>query len=179
MGNIIALLIVLAGVVGLIMCLRSVSRNRSTFKWPTTTGKVVSSMVKTIGFGDDLRQRAEIIYEYEIADKKLQSGRVSFADDYSDAQLTDAQIQEKVKKYSIGEEVTVYFDPSDPRECVLEPKQNNTMYLMMAVCGIVIAGALWYSVATNGRPTPTREQLAHPLGGGDKKPETETSTTGG
>ena len=178
MGTIVAMLIVLAGVVGRVMCLRSLARNRSSFKWPTTQGKVVSSMVKTIGFGDDVRQRAEIIYEYEVGEKKLQSGRVSLSDDYSDAQLTDAQIQDKVKKYPIGEEVTVYFDPADPRESLLEPKQNTTMYLLMAVCGLVIAGALWYSIATNGRPTPSREQLTNPLGGGSKPPS-ETSTTGG
>ena len=165
MENILTIVLVLGGLFGLGACLRALARNRSSFKWPTTKGKIISSMVKSVGHGEDVRQRTEIIYEYTLGGKTLQSGRVSYADDYSDAQLTDAKLTETVRRYPVGEEVTVYFDPNDPKESVLEPKLNSTIYVAMAVCGLVVAGALWWRIAAFGRPQLTRDQVSHPLGG--------------
>ncbi len=159
LANIATFLLVLFGLAGMVVCLKKLSQNRATGRWPTVPGRVIESMVKTVGFGEDARHRAEVVYEYEVADKKHQSGRIAFQDDLSDANLTQKEADALVKKYSVGESVKVYYDPADARESLLEPKLNTTVYMAMVAFLVLTAGTLWWRIAVFGRPELSPTQI--------------------
>lgn len=163
LANIATFLLVIFGLAGLVVCLRKLSRNRATGKWPTAPGRIIEAMVKTVGFGEDTRHRAEVVYEYEVGGRKHQNGCISFQDDLSDSNVTQKEADAIVKKYSVGESVKVFYNPSDARESLLEPKLNTTVYLAMVAFLILTAGTLWWRIAVFGRAELTPGQIRQEL----------------
>lgn len=99
---------------------------RAAADWPSTQGKVVVSTsqrrkVKTFddnragGRGEEERNFAKIIYEYNVSGQKLRNDRVSIGED-----LGNFEVAETIARYPVGSVVTVYYNPRRPREAVLE-----------------------------------------------------------
>jgi len=47
-----------------------------------------------------------------------------------------------VEKYPVGHMVTVYYDPEDPKEAVLEPSLNRSLVPRVVGCPIIALGGL-------------------------------------
>jgi hypothetical protein len=99
---------------------------RAASQWPQTTGKVVVSTsetraVKTFdddregGRGEEKRNFAKIVYEYQVSGQKMRASRVSIGED-----LGNFEVAETIARYPVGKVVTVYYNPRKPREAVLE-----------------------------------------------------------
>jgi len=99
---------------------------RQAASWPQTTGKVVVSTserrsVGTFddsregGKGEEVRNFARIVYEYQVSGQKLRASRVSIGED-----LGNFMVEETIARYPVGKVVTVYYNPRRPKEAVLE-----------------------------------------------------------
>ncbi|MCW5682517.1 MAG: DUF3592 domain-containing protein [Xanthobacteraceae bacterium] len=97
---------------------------RIASRWPSAPGKVISSRVvrRRVGSvgGDEkdleLRNFAEVIYEFEVRGKKHRGNRVSIGED-----LGNFQVEETLAKYPSGTHVTVFYNPLKPgKQSVLE-----------------------------------------------------------
>lgn len=102
--------------------------------WPTTTGVVTSTGVKTEGGGDDspLKYVPELRYEYEADGQSYVSGRYSFGRIPSFGNRSEAESWLETN-YPVDAEVAVHYDPDRPDRSVLEPGPRGAL-------GIVVVG---------------------------------------
>lgn len=139
-------------VLGLVLCLvigkPTVDMAKASKSWPTTDGEVIESRVKRVKSnrrkGDSYQ--VEIIFEYEVEGQRWTSNRPWFGSDI--ATNDPNMVQGFVNECPKGKDVTVYYDPENPAEAVLQPGASISSYFMM-IFGAVFAlvGAVIFLVA--------------------------------
>lgn len=128
--------VLLMGAVLIIFGMVSQYQQRQVKAWVETKGNITHS-----DFVDDSEGgRLTIEYEYSVAGMRFQSTRLAPA-----FMLYNAR--EMANKYPVGAAVTVYYNPDNPKEAVLERQSAVTWVsiLMGAVC-IGIAAILFFVV---------------------------------
>jgi hypothetical protein len=88
--------------------------------WSTVTGKIVRSELaekrhRFQGEQEKIENVPAVEYEFETGGRKYRGTRIGIGDDTGGAN-TEATLA----RYRLGSDVTVYYDPDDPRNCVLE-----------------------------------------------------------
>jgi hypothetical protein len=113
---------------------------------PTTVGRILESTVKTgRGSKGAKSYRPEITYQYEVAGRRYESRRYrhSFS---SSSDRTSAQ--RAVRENPRGAERTVYYDPANPAEAVLDPGIGGAdIFMLMFLTpfnGVMLA--VWLAV---------------------------------
>jgi len=91
---------------------------KASQSWPATTGKVLTSRVEIDG-GEYTSTRAYVLYEYEVRGRVYQSSQIQPGDRFR-MSYHDRNQYDIVEQYPVGATVTVFFDPSNPGESVLE-----------------------------------------------------------
>lgn len=123
---------------------------RKAASWRSVRGKVLSSRsvarrVGTaksksgVGAGVDpqLRNFAEVTYEYWVNGKRHASNRVSIGENPG-----DDEVAETLKRYPVGARVTVFYNPSKPHEAVLERDAPEGVWRTMMILIVVLSGLL-------------------------------------
>ena len=109
--------------------------------WPFVNGQIVESELRhTID-----ETSAHIAYEYSVTGRRHKSSQVS----YSGMSKASSEREALISRYPVGAEVTVYYDPTNPSQAVLENKQSNTWHIPLAIGLVVLAGGL-LTVVVNG-----------------------------
>lgn len=114
--------------------------------WSQTSGKVlsakaVSRRVRTAetrsgaekGGDEQLRNFAEIRYEYRVNGKRYTGQRVSIGED-----LGDHDVAGTLQRYPQGSGVTVYYNPANPSEAVLERDAPEGVLRTMMIFVVVL-----------------------------------------
>lgn len=143
-------LLLLAGGIGLLVwgVLRYLDAAASS-DWPTVPGKVFSSEVKVSRTKSKNKIKttfgANIRYQFQVNNQDFEGTQVSFGD-YSTNDRSHAEAI--VKRYAVGSVVTVYYNPDEPGNCVLESGTNLVVYVfpviggVFAIIGLVLIFAL-------------------------------------
>jgi len=120
------------------------NKSQEAKKWPQAKGVVVFSRVNshystgqhaTLMFSPDVR------YQYSVNGQVYYSKSISFGD-YSSSIYS--QIKNVVDKYYVNEDISVYYDPANPAQAVLEPGKIGGIFIIFAV------GALFLVVGLMG-----------------------------
>lgn len=95
---------------------------RRSAAWPQATGRITKSTVATRHerpFGRAMRviNFPEVEYEFSADGRKYTGQRIAIGDDSG-----GAHIEATLARYPVGASVTVYYDPADPEDCVLDRK---------------------------------------------------------
>ena len=114
---------------------------RRSLAWPTTEGRVKTARATPRGLSF---YQLSITYHYEVGDSSYCSSRIAFG---SDLVFGSSAARHAMESCPIGEAVTVYYNPRNPRLAVLEPGQANIgPYLFNGlaglVAGVIVAGRL-------------------------------------
>jgi hypothetical protein len=108
-------------VVGAIVLMWGISSSQSAFKsqgWPSVSGWVTDARISSsTSSKGSTTFSAKITYTYTLNGQVYKSSRVSFGD-VSTSNSGDAQ--RIVSRYSTGTTVSVYYNPVDPSQTVLE-----------------------------------------------------------
>lgn len=125
---------------------------RRAASWHKTTGRVTASKIaqRSIKFQNEperIENYAAVTYEFTAPNgRKVVGSRIGIGDDNRGADAAPT-----VKRYPVGANVTVYYDPDDPRNCVLErggPKGIEAKGCVMALVELAIAGGvIWWLIA--------------------------------
>ena len=83
----------------------------SSKSWPSTTGVVTSSNLKTDFADRSVESMTEVSYRYEVDNKEYISKRTSM-----DPFGTYGTAQRALEKYPAGKTVSVYYDPRNPEK---------------------------------------------------------------
>jgi len=117
-------------------------------RWLTAEGKVIASRVKsqvrTRPSGDfdtsdtEVENQPFVQYEFRIASQKHIGTRIAIGE-----KIPSVELKSTLARYPVGKAVTVYYDPADPKKCVLErelPFSNTTMWIGLGVVMLVFVG---------------------------------------
>ncbi len=129
---------------------------RSSTSWPSTMGNIVSaSVVEQQPVGTNMEEhtrqtdyRPALVYSYTLGGKTYGSGHVIFNDDvivYSSIEKARAAI----KKYPVGQNVQVYYDPENPAMAVLEPGKAGPSWRSFSsglLCLLFAVMVVWMAV---------------------------------
>lgn len=129
------------GVVLLGFWYRGRNRAKLAMTWPQVPGRIIESTVvgdKDFDGGDN---KARVLYSYVVNGVSLQSKSVGAGVFSSPAGI--------VKRYPVGKQVQVYYDPENPRSVVLERSGSGPIIFLLlsienlACCfGTLLAGLI-------------------------------------
>lgn len=120
---------------------RDKQKAASSLAWPSVLGRVVESRVEesrsTDSEGDvSITYRPYVRYEYTLQDQtysgdKLYVGLVGSSSNRRKAEETASQ-------YPAGSAVTVYYNPQDPQDAVLQQKTGGNSALIIGIALLVM-----------------------------------------
>lgn len=87
--------------------------------WLPTNGKVLKSRVEVIG-GKYASVKPRVIYEYQVNDQSYQNDLIRAGDRIMLIQKGSRAAYDTIDRYPEGASVTVYYNPQNPAEAVLE-----------------------------------------------------------
>lgn len=137
----VPLLFIAAGAVMSFLGVRQFMRAQASPTWPTVTGVVtISELGKHVGNerATSTTYRADISYDYVANDRSYVNGAINFATVNSS---DPAAARRLLKRYPVGKQVTVYYNPAEPQEAVLEPgPAAGSWFLPLFGGGFVVVG---------------------------------------
>jgi len=144
----IAYYIVIAIVVFLIILFfYLLSMSFQTKKWPETLGIIIESKLcesSSSGEYNTKSYKAKIRYSYIINNKEYHSTRV-FWGSWIEIE-TPNPAKRIIKKYPSNMKVTVYYNPFNPKQSVLETGVNSVIYRILIAVVIVISLLIYFPV---------------------------------
>lgn len=109
--------------------------------WPATEGRIVRSTLEESRKDGKTHYSADIGYEYQLDGRTLTGSRVWIGDAYSSS--PGNEFRTAVKRYPVGRQVQVHYDPQDPTESVLEPGPTWSGSLLFLIgLGVLAIGGL-------------------------------------
>ena len=111
-------------------------------QWTTTTGLILFSEIEYRS-PDPLDDEGElyiprIIYSYPVNEKNFTGTRISFYLDFVEGFPNESMAAQYAQKYPVGSNVSVYYDPSDYSNSVLEPGSNNIINTYWRYSSLII-----------------------------------------
>jgi hypothetical protein len=147
--GLIALPFVVMVAVALLVKLLEVRRAAA---WATTTGRIVRSGTQASHSGGSGRATSvstvpALEYEFTAGGQTWRGNRIAIRED-----IGGANTAATVRRYPVGAVVSVYYDPTNPANCVLErelPKgMSKGLASLVAIVAALAAGGYW--LATSG-----------------------------
>lgn len=121
-----------------------IAADLGTGNWETVDGVVTSSSVtESTGGEGGTTYCLNVYYEYVVDGNTYNGDRVSFSSDNS----CDSWSQNADDDYPEGSEITVYYDPSDPSESVLESGLSGVDFIMCCFLIFPLIGLLMLYVS--------------------------------
>lgn len=87
--------------------------------WPHTSGMVLQSAVHSRRTGNSTSIYPVVVYRYEVNDRTYQSQTIKAGDQVMSVRIM-GDAQKTVDRYPVGAQVTVYYNPRNPKESALE-----------------------------------------------------------
>jgi hypothetical protein len=135
---------------------------RQAAGWSTAVGRIVKSTTaarhhRLAGDATTVRTMPAVEYEFSVGGRKVRGKRVSIGEDAGGANTAAT-----LRRYTVGAAVTVYYDPADPKNSVLERDVPEGVGKGMAILVglVVVVAALAYWLAT-GAPRIVEQRYPH------------------
>lgn len=91
----------------------NMKKRKASRLWPSTTGTIINSDIHLSRDSDGSTQEdARIVYSYNVGGKAFNSSRIGF--------ITVGTASQLVRRYPVGQQVEVYYDPANPSSSVLQ-----------------------------------------------------------
>jgi hypothetical protein len=136
------------------LSLRDILKNREAQSWPSATGKIVkhyskNSILMPASIPREISEKSATVesskgkaklwleYEYMINQKTFTNDKYSFG---HDGGMSGAQIEKLIKKYPLGKEIKVFYNPKNPAESILCLSARMNYFLLGLGLLLVIGG---------------------------------------
>lgn len=87
--------------------------------WPGTMGTVLMSSVQIRRTGRSRSEIPVVVYQYQVNGQAYQGQTIKAGEQFFNIRII-GQAQETVRRYPVGAQVMVYYNPSNPAESALE-----------------------------------------------------------
>ena len=138
------------GLLAFVTGIRELIDANASSNWPAVERTItraeikVTEQTRTKSTKREYSYEAEIEYEFSINKSPVKGDRIKYGE------VTNKEIAERmVKKYPVGKQVKIYYDPSNPKKSVLEPGYSMgllflpLMGLVAMVAAILCGVAIW------------------------------------
>ncbi len=98
---------------------QSMAYRQSAQAWQSVTGTIMMSSVQSGYSNGHHSAYPVVVYQYNVHGQRYQSQRIKAGEQFLNVRIS-GQAEATVQKYPIGSTVTVYYNPSNPAEAVLE-----------------------------------------------------------
>ena len=143
------------GIVTFVPWTLNLSKSMETKNWSTTGGVILTSEISSHQESERdsnghyrmvTYYSVNIVYQYIVNGFNYSCSRVSYSTFDSTSDHNEAQ--QLANKYSVGKNVTVYYNPNNPSEAVLETGSTNITYVFL-ILGVIltIAGIVFLYLA--------------------------------
>jgi hypothetical protein len=116
---------------------------KASKSWPSVKGTVTESRVairQTESDGKMINMYyPKVVYHYFVNDTSFTNNKISFGEYGTDKRKHANKV---IGKYPVNSEVTVYYNPKNPQEAVLERKAGFGNYLTLGVGLAFILGGI-------------------------------------
>ncbi len=92
---------------------------QATQSWPATTGTVLTSSVQSKRTGTSISFYPVVVYQYTVNGQSYQSQHIKAGEQFFNIRII-GDAEATVRRYPSGAQVTVYYNPVNPSEAVLE-----------------------------------------------------------
>ena len=138
------------GCVCIFLQFRAFRRAHATRSWPRVEGVITQASVEKIisidAEGQPSRSyAARIAYRYEAAGKSLTQSRIRFGTGIYNTGFRFYP-RRLLKNYAVQQSVSVFYDPSDPSNSVLEQGRSGWEHSIFAALLFGFAGMFWAMV---------------------------------
>ncbi len=119
--------------------------------YPTATGRIIHSDIKSRRVKNGTRYWLEIVYEFEVEGRKFRGTRRQ----YEDPEVSSHSACRKMQTaYPAGATVTVHYNPANPGEAVLVPGMGVPQYAawLTSLATLMLAWLFWKTVVQLMRP---------------------------
>ncbi|MBZ0320305.1 MAG: DUF3592 domain-containing protein [Anaerolineae bacterium] len=101
--------------------------------------RVNDTQMSMVGDVTETAKEVVIIYTYQVGGEVYTNDQVHADERLPDGRrlLDPTDADELAEKYKVGESVTVYYDPDDPRQSALQKDENRGLYLVGLNAGFV------------------------------------------
>ena len=118
-------------------------KTRAAKSWDRTAATVVSSKVKTHSDSDGNTYSAYIAYRYEVDGREYIGDRYTFTQGSSSGYAGKA---EKVRQHPPGRELTIYVNPADPSESVVDPSPSwGLLFGLIPLIFTLVGGGILFA----------------------------------
>jgi hypothetical protein len=144
----------MVAMIALMIVSKSIDFSRAKH-WLPIAGRIVRSEMETRRhrFANDAEKIVNVPaveYEFEIGGRTVRGSRLGIGDDSG-----GANSEATLARYPLGGKVTVYYDPDDPKSCVLErggPLDLKDRKMQKSCAGgllilALLGGAIWWLIA--------------------------------
>ncbi len=146
--DVVGYLFIVGGLIVGWRALKDWKRYRSSHNWIPIPGVISESYINSRVSPDDGETTYihVITYMYQLVGNSYQGSRVSFGSEEV-SYGSEKKAACLVARYPAGSQQTVYYDPDDPSQSVLEQKYNTNNAIMFLI--LVILGAAMIYVQYN------------------------------
>jgi hypothetical protein len=134
-------LLLLIGIVSLVVMGRDGVHQIASSHWQAAPAQVIWSTVRQrsrAGYKHRATYDVDIFYGYEVNGQSYKSNRYRILDSAS-SDLADKQ--EIVRQYPRGKRITIYVDPADPTQAVIDRSAGLNLLFLLIPLGFTAAGA--------------------------------------
>lgn len=135
-----------AALIFVITGLSSLASNRREQSWPVVPGKILEAKISDeSGTSGSKLFAPDVRYAYQVNGSQFEGHRITEIRHFTD----ESGAVEELSKYPAGAKVQVYYDPSNPRDSLLEPFNSSAgagLIAMGVAAGLsgAVVGGLWF-----------------------------------
>jgi flagellar basal body-associated protein FliL len=153
---IVAIPFVIVALVLLFIVYRGWRKARISQSWPTTSGRVLGAGVEprrshSSEGGYSTSYYPVVLYEYSVMGRTFQSNRLTVGGEVGYG--FPAWAQRVVAGYTPGAMVTVYYNPENPAEAVLQTtsgSRNKILLLVVVIMVVILAATIFFTTSFMG-----------------------------
>lgn len=117
---------------------------RESENWVPVTAQIVSGNISARRGSKSTSYVLDIKYSYKVLGQSYENNQFSFGSEGTGYD-TRKKAEGILAKYPIGNQVTIYYDPNNPQQAVLERKYDSTGAILAVIVGILGIGMIIYS----------------------------------
>ncbi|MFN8383858.1 MAG: DUF3592 domain-containing protein [Anaerolineales bacterium] len=97
------------------MVIDAQNKEKAVMQWPSVTGTVVKSEVGIHKTSESHTEYPDVTYTYEVMGKAYRCKQILPGGD-----ISGVNVQSTLNRYPLNAQITVYYDPHNPKDAVLE-----------------------------------------------------------
>jgi hypothetical protein len=142
-GGLFILVFAAAGVFLIIQSIRSRKKAETSQSWPATSGQITDARVEHHTSTDSEGDRSDhytpkVSYTYQVLGQAYEGNKIGFG--FQQSFGSQGKAQAALTRFPVGGQATVYYDPNNPAEAVLERKAGgSTVSLILGIVFLVIS----------------------------------------